>query len=378
MGCCYCVDETQVGVVERFGKYNRVLYPGCSSLNPCTETVIGSLSLKVIQHNVEIETRTKDNVFVTIKLAVRVKVAETEDEFPKPRQVQRLKKKETKTSSKHNKTKSKGGDVDESKKKPINTPEKSDHVKLEDVYDDTQDDDELEMLVSPSEPDPIVRHGKPNPDLIYHAYYKLNDPISQIKTFIEQYYRFHGMEYSLDNMFAAKDELVVELLNELNKKVNSFGYVVYDVFVKDITPSDPKVRAAMNEVVASEKAKIAITNRAQAQKQAKILSAEAEAKTRELEGAGVAAARRAIIGGLRTSVDDFQKDIPDAEPRDLLLTVLMTQYLDTLKEAASKGRNNFVLPSSPGQLGAFEDQMRSAILTSARVEHNDPQGQPYQ
>jgi len=154
---------------------------------------------------------------------------------------------------------------------------------------------------------------------------------------------------------------------------------VYDVFVIDIVPADPKVRAAMNEVVASEKAKIATTNRAQAQKQARILQAEGESKTRELEGAGVAAARRAIIRGLRTSVDDFQKDIPDAEPRDLLLTVLMTQYLDTLKEAASKGRNTFILPSSPGQMGEIEEQMRSAILTSARdQDFQQPQMQQQQ
>jgi len=368
MGCCYCVEEAKVGIVESFGKYDRVIYPGCRALNPCSENVIGSLSLKVIQHNVDIETRTKDNVFVTIKLAVRVKVAENEDEFPKPRQVHHrvstTKKKEKKTSSKANKTKSQR-DAEDKKK--------SEHIKLDD-----DEEYELEMFVSPSEPDPIVRGGKPNSDLIYHAYYKLNDPISQIKTFIEQYYRFHGMEYSLDNMFAAKDELVVELLNELNQKVNPFGYVVYDVFVKDILPSDPKVRAAMNEVVASEKAKIATTNRAQAQKQARILAAEAEAKTRELEGAGIAAARRAIIGGLKTSVDEFQKDIPDAEPRDLLLTVLMTQYLDTLKEAASKGRNTFILPSSPGQVGELEEQMRSAILTSATAYPGEHQQQHQQ
>jgi len=229
----------------------------------------------------------------------------------------------------------------------------------------------MEMFCSPSAPDPIIRNGKPNQDLIYQAYYKLNEPLTQIKTFIEQYYRFHGMEYSLDTMFAAKDELVIELLNELNQKVNPFGYIVYDVFVKDISPADPRVRAAMNEVVASEKARIATTNRAQAQKQAKILSAEAEAKSRELEGAGVAAARRAIISGLRKSVDDFQQDIPEAEPRDLLLTVLMTQYLDTLKDAASKGRNNFILPSSPGQVGELEDQMRSAILTSVKAPEHE-------
>jgi len=349
MGCCYCVEEAQVGVVENFGKYSRVIYPGCNALNPCGDNVIGTLSLRIVQYNVSIETRTKDNVFITITLAVRVKVAESDEEFPKPRQVQRRKKeKKVKSSKENNEQRDKKG---------------SQRASL--VDDKSDSDAELEYIASKIEPDPIVTAGKPNPDLVYNAYYKLSNPIEQIKTFIEQYFRFHGMEYTLDSMFAAKEELVTELLNELNAKMNTYGYIVYDVLVKDISPS-ANVRAAMNDVVASEKARIAQTNRAQAQKQARILAAEAEAKTRELEGAGVAAARRAIIGGLRQSVDDFQKDIPDAEPRDLLLTVLMTQYLDTLKEAAAKGKNTFILPSSPGNGTDMEAQMRSALLSSGQ------------
>jgi len=348
MGCCYCVEEAQVGVVENFGKYSRVIYPGCNMLNPCGDSVIGTLSLKVVQYNVDIETRTKDNVFITIKLAVRVEVAESNEEFPKPRTL----------PSKGGKQQSRSVDKEKKDKEVTKVVEKDDQ--------DSESETELDMI-GRIEPDPIVTAGKLNHELVYNAYYKLSNPIEQIKTFIEQYFRFHGMEYTLDAMFAAKQELVVELLNKLNQKMNTYGYIVYDVLVKDITPS-ANVRAAMNDVVASEKARIAATNRAQAQKQARILAAEAEAKTRELEGAGVAAARRAIIGGLRQSVDDFQKDIPDAEPRDLLLTVLMTQYLDTLKEAASKGRNTFILPSSPESVQDMESQMRSALLSAVGTD----------
>jgi len=279
---------------------------------------------------------------------VRVKVAESDEEFPKPKKVPKRKKKEKKVKQEQN-------DLQVQQRK-------GQLERLSLVQDESESDTELDFIPGKIEPDPIIT-GKPNPDLIYSAYYKLSNPIDQIKTFIEQYFRFHGMEYTLDSMFAAGAELVTELLNELNQKMNAYGYIVFDVLVKDISPS-ANIRAAMNDVVASEKARIAATNRAQAQKQARILAAEGEAKTRELEGAGVAAARRAIIGGLRQSVGDFQKDIPDAEPRDLLLTVLMTQYLDTLKEAASKGRNQFILPSSPGNGQDMEAQMRSALLSS--------------
>jgi len=122
---------------------------------PCSENVIGKLSLRVVLYNVDIETRTKDNVFVTISLAVRVKVAESNEEFPKPREVpkrqQRVKPKR-----------------DEKEKVTL----------LDDNLDG--DDDEIELIAAPIQPDPIFTAKKKlNPDLIYKAYYKLSDPISQ-------------------------------------------------------------------------------------------------------------------------------------------------------------------------------------------------------
>jgi len=216
---------------------------------------------------------------------------------------------------------------------------------------------------------PMVPIHADRKELIYLAHYKLKDPIRQITAHIDNYFRFHAMEYSLDQMYSAKDEMTNDLLNKLNAKVNPFGYIVFDILVKDILPND-KVRNAMNEVVASEKERIATTNRAQAEKAARILAAEAESRTRELEGEGIANARRAIILGLRQSVDEFQQAIPGAEAGSLLTTVLMTQYMDTIKEAASRGRNTFLLPSSPAQVGAIEEQMRQALLASEKISRS--------
>jgi len=220
MGCCYCVEEAQVGIVERFGKYSRVVYPGCNCLNPCGDNVIGTLSLKVIQYNVDIETRTKDNVFITINLAVRVKVAESDEEFPKPKNVSKrrqndLKKEEAKKETAKEKEKEKEKEREKMKDKKGKQGSETERVALE---SDDDSETELDLIVNKIEPDPIVVGGKPNQELVYNAYYKLSNPIDQIKTFIEQYFRFHGMEYTLDSMFAAKEELVVELLNKLNQK----------------------------------------------------------------------------------------------------------------------------------------------------------------
>jgi len=209
----------------------------------------------------------------------------------------------------------------------------------------------------------IGRTKNTDPTILYNAFYKLQNPVDQILAYLEEYFRFHGMSYTLDEIFAAKNDMTHELQHMLNSKMNPFGYIICNILVLDIDP-DEKVKQAMNDIIASEKEKRAQQSRAEAEKITKILNAEAEAKTRELAGEGIANARKAIINGLQSSVESFQQALPGSQPSDVLVTVLMTQYMDTIKEAASTGQNTFILPSSPGQVSSIEDQMRSALLTT--------------
>ena len=66
----YTVRTYTAGVVERFGKFNRVARPGLQFLMPWCETV-RFIDLQVRQAVVNVETKTKDNVFVTIPVSVQ-------------------------------------------------------------------------------------------------------------------------------------------------------------------------------------------------------------------------------------------------------------------------------------------------------------------
>jgi len=201
-------------------------------------------------------------------------------------------------------------------------------------------------------------------NILYNAFYKLESPRDQIFAYLEEYFRFHGMSYTLDEMFAAKNDMTLELQEMLNEKMNPYGYIICNVLVLDIDP-DRQVKQAMNDIVASEKEKRAQQARAEADKITKILNAEAEARTRELAGEGIANARKAIINGLQSSVESFQQALgDDCHASDVLVTVLMTQYMDTIKEAASTGHNTFILPSSPGT----SQSMELALLTTNTVK----------
>ena len=71
----YTVRTYTAGIVERFGKYNRIARPGLQFLVPYCETV-RFIDLQVRQAAVNVETKTKDNVFVTIPVSVQFQVVE--------------------------------------------------------------------------------------------------------------------------------------------------------------------------------------------------------------------------------------------------------------------------------------------------------------
>ena len=69
----YTVRTYTAGVVERFGKFNRVAQPGLHVLMPYAETV-RFIDLQINQADVSVETKTHDNVFVTIPVSVQYQV----------------------------------------------------------------------------------------------------------------------------------------------------------------------------------------------------------------------------------------------------------------------------------------------------------------
>ena len=62
----FTVEQQSNYIIERFGKFVRVAYPGLNVKIPIIEQIRGKVSLRIMQLNVEVETKTLDNVFVKI------------------------------------------------------------------------------------------------------------------------------------------------------------------------------------------------------------------------------------------------------------------------------------------------------------------------
>jgi len=74
LGSFFTVETAQVAIVQRLGKFARVAGPGLNWKTPLIETVVRRMSMKVQQFDVQVETKTQDNVFVQIPVSIQYKV----------------------------------------------------------------------------------------------------------------------------------------------------------------------------------------------------------------------------------------------------------------------------------------------------------------
>jgi regulator of protease activity HflC (stomatin/prohibitin superfamily) len=75
-GMFFMVEQTQVVIIERLGRFNRIGHAGLNFKLPLAERKAGRLSMRVQQLNVKVETKTMDNVFVDIVVSVQYHVVE--------------------------------------------------------------------------------------------------------------------------------------------------------------------------------------------------------------------------------------------------------------------------------------------------------------
>ncbi|MBE0611492.1 MAG: SPFH domain-containing protein, partial [Dehalococcoidia bacterium] len=70
----FTVEQQTAAVVERFGKFQRVARSGLNFKVPIIDRVAGRINLRVQQLDVNVETKTLDNVFVHTIVAVQYMV----------------------------------------------------------------------------------------------------------------------------------------------------------------------------------------------------------------------------------------------------------------------------------------------------------------
>lgn len=199
------------------------------------------------------------------------------------------------------------------------------------------------------------------PESLYDAFYKLTDYRSQIRSYVFDVVRATVPKINLDDVFVTKEEIAIDVKEELSKVMSTFGFEILQALVTDIDPA-PRVKDAMNEINAAQRLRQAAAERAESEKITRVKAAEAEAEARYLQGLGISRQRQAILNGLRDSVADFAGDLEDVGNKEIMELLLLTQYFDMVKDVgqASKGSTLF-MTHSPSAVNKVAAELRNVL-----------------
>ena len=272
----FTIETAEVGVLQRLGRFYRIAGAGLNFKAPFIDSVTARLSLRIQQLTVQVETKTKDNVFVQIPVSIQYQVI---------------------------------------------------------------------------------------PEKVYDAFYRLSEPTRQIESFVYNAILGHVPGMNLDEVFSTQAQIALDVQANLDSSMKQFGYTVVKALITDVVP-DAKVKSAMNDINAAQREREATVSRGETEKILAVKKAEAEAESKRLQGEGIANQRRAIIAGLQESVEAFQKAIEGVQASDVMALVLVTQYLDTMKDiGASANSNTILLPHSPAAVKDLMTQIREGVLS---------------
>jgi len=214
---------------------------------------------------------------------------------------------------------------------------------------------------------PISVQNRVRPEKVYDAFYKLADPVAQIKSYVEQVILGHVPGMTLDEVFASQSSIAAAVKQELDADMATFGYEIVNVLVTDIVP-DAKVKSAMNDINAAQREQVAANARGEAEKILVVKKAEAEAESKALQGQGIANQRKAIIEGLQVSIEQFQRVVEGASAREVMQLVMVTQYFDTLKSIGESDKTSTLfLSHSPAAVKEVSDQILESMLVANKA-----------
>jgi regulator of protease activity HflC (stomatin/prohibitin superfamily) len=195
---------------------------------------------------------------------------------------------------------------------------------------------------------------------VQDAYYKLDDPEVQMRSYAFDVVRSHIPSLDLDEAYADADTVAMHIQETLHRQMADYGYEIVKALVTNIEP-DHRVKDAMNNINAAQRNQVAASAQGDAQKTLAVKKAEGERETMRLQGEGVAAERKAIAEGLHESLEIIAQH--GLDPREAMALVALTQYTDMIRALGeASNTNTILLPHSPSGVGDLMTQIRDGIL----------------
>ena len=199
---------------------------------------------------------------------------------------------------------------------------------------------------------------------VYKSFYTLQEPVGQMRDFVTDALRSAIPGYTLDEVFAKKDDIAQDVNDTVAGLMDAYGFTITSTLITKIAlPAE--VEDSMNKINAAQRERAAAQDLAEADRIKRVTEAKAEAEAMQQAGEGIAAQRKAIAEGIKDSLEVIQETgVSNAEANQLFM---FSQWTEMMNEFAKTGKSStVVLPSDFSETAAMFDQM----VTADKVNKN--------
>ncbi len=291
----FVVKQQHAVIIERLGKFNRIVGAGIHVKIPVIDRKAATVSLRTMKNGFDIDAKTEDNVTIGLEVSAQYHVS----------------------------------------------------------YD---------MGSGPADSG------------VYKSYYMLQQPVAQMRDFITDALRSSIPVYTLDEVFAKKDDIAQDVNATVSEQMAAYGFTLVSTLITRIAlPAE--VEDSMNQINAAQRTKAAAQDLAEADRIRRVTEAKAEAEAMEKAGEGIANQRKAIAVGIKDSLETIQETgVTNNEANQLFM---YTQWTEMMTEFAKTGKSStVVLPADFKESASMFEQMLTA--GEAGEQGNVPPAMPPQ
>ena len=270
---CYVVEQQHAVIIERLGKFNRIVNAGFHVKVPVIDRKAATVSLRTMKNGFGIDVKTQDNVTIGLEVSAQYHVS----------------------------------------------------------YD---------MGAGPADSG------------IYKSYYMLQEPVDQMRDFITDALRSSIPVYTLDEVFAKKDDIAKDVNATVSEQMAAYGFTLVSTLITKIAlPTE--VENSMNDINAAQRKRAAAQELAEADRIKRVTEATAEARTWRRSSSS----RENNVE--KTMLEIIQETgVGNDEANQLFM---FTQWSEMMTEFARTGKTStVVLPSDFSQSASMFEQMLAA------------------
>ena len=188
---------------------------------------------------------------------------------------------------------------------------------------------------------PVAVQFRVIPEKVQAAFYELDQPVEQIKSFVLNLIRSKAAAMTMADLYTTRDDIAEAVETDLKEKLSSFGYQIVTVLVDEPEPSK-EVSDAFNRVIAAKREQDAAQAHAEALKTKKIGEAKANAESLKLTAQAYVEQRKTIAEGIGEAMQEIRDGLQGVSDQAILDYFAGIDERDAIRDAA-KGRGTIIV-----------------------------------